>query len=327
MASSTPTYLIPNPNEPSKPFTFINIHNSIKLTPTNYLSWKMQIQAILIGHDLHGFVDGTTTTPPSKITTADAKTPNPAYQTWVRQDKLLLGALVGTLSPSLVPLVSQATTSKDLWEILSKTYAKPSRGHIKQLKDQFNRISKGSRNITEYMQAIKACADQLAILGKSIDQEDLIDRVLSGLDPSYNSIVESVNGRDTPISFEELHEKLINKELFLQQAQPISEFPATAFVANTRNQERSKHRQSWSTAPGLLPTPTFNIYNPHRQRKPYLGKCQWCREQGHIVTKCPIFQQQFPNASPHPPKNNRNTTRPQAHAANLGALPSFVLAS
>ncbi|KAL5730568.1 hypothetical protein ACHQM5_003373 [Ranunculus cassubicifolius] len=237
--TTTPSYLIPNGVDPTKPFTFINVNNVIKLTPTNYLSWKLQIEALLIGHDLHQYVDGSISCPSSVVTTNGVEKPNPEFLFWNRQDKLLFAALVPTLSTSLIPLISQAKTTKDIWDILAKTYAKPSRGHIKQLKDQFNRISKGNHSITEYMQSIKACADQLAALGKVVDHEDLIDRVLFGLDTPYNSIIEFVNSRDNPISFEELHEKLINKELILKQNQQDSSLHATTFAATTRNQGRS----------------------------------------------------------------------------------------
>ncbi|RVW11968.1 Retrovirus-related Pol polyprotein from transposon RE1 [Vitis vinifera] len=62
------------------------------------------------------------------------------------------------------------------------------------------------------MQAIKNRADELALLGKPVDDEDLIDRVLEGLSDEYKSVI---NARDTSISFVELHEKLLtNKYLF-----------------------------------------------------------------------------------------------------------------
>lgn len=103
MANSTPTYQIPNSEDPTKPFIFINIHNTIKLTSTIYLSWKMQVQAILIGHDLYKYVDGTLTSPSPTITTENVAKPNPEFIFWTRQDKLLFGALVGTLSQLLRP--------------------------------------------------------------------------------------------------------------------------------------------------------------------------------------------------------------------------------
>ena len=58
---------------------------------------------------------------------------------------------------------------------------------------------------------IKTRADELAILGKPIDNEDLIDRVLEGLSDKYKSVIDAINARETSIYFAELHEKLLNK--------------------------------------------------------------------------------------------------------------------
>ena len=178
MATGNTQVVLPNTHDPNSPLTLITIHNSIKLTSTNYLSWKTQIEAILIGYDLHKFIDGSQPSPPATITANNAASPNPAYQTWLRQDKLLFGALVGTMSPNLVPLIAQSKTSHDAWKALANTYARPSRGHIKQIKDNLKNISKGSQSVTDYMQAIKTKADEFAILGKPLDHEDLIEKVL-----------------------------------------------------------------------------------------------------------------------------------------------------
>lgn len=87
MANSITSYQIPNGSDPTKPFTFLNIHNTIKLTPTNYLSWKMQIEAILFGHDLFKYVDGSFPCPSPVITADDTETINPDFSFWARQDK------------------------------------------------------------------------------------------------------------------------------------------------------------------------------------------------------------------------------------------------
>ena len=89
------------------------------------------MEAILIGYDLQKFIDRSYPAPMATITTNNETKPNPEYQTWFRQDKLLFGALVGTLSPSLIPLITQSQTSRDAWKILTNTYARPSLGHIK----------------------------------------------------------------------------------------------------------------------------------------------------------------------------------------------------
>ena len=56
-----------------------------------------------------------------------------------------------------------------------------------------------------------------------MDHEDLLDKILDGLWSEYQyAIIDIVNGRNTPISFDELHEKLINKEITLQQQHSLS---------------------------------------------------------------------------------------------------------
>ncbi|RVW88196.1 Retrovirus-related Pol polyprotein from transposon RE1 [Vitis vinifera] len=117
-------------------------------------------------------------------------------------------------------LIACTTTSLDAWQTLANTYAKPSHGNIKQLKEQLKRCTKGSKSISEYMQAIKTRADELTLLGKPVDDMDFIDRVLGELSDEYKSVIDVINTRDMSISFAELHEKLLNKEASLQTAQP-----------------------------------------------------------------------------------------------------------
>lgn len=134
-------------------------------------------------------------------------------------------------------------------------------------------------------------------------------------------MVEYVNVRDTLISFEEFHEKLINKELSLQQNRVESSLPATVFVASTRSHGSNYGNNGCNSGPGILPTPYTSNYQP----RPFLGKCQWCREQGHVVAQCQMFNQRFPNVNPPPApsmKTSRPNSKPQAHTASLTASSS-----
>ena len=143
--------LLPNNAEPTKPFIIISLSHILKLTPTNYISWKTQLEATLLGHDLHKFIDGSHPAPFKTITQNNTTNTNPAYITWFRQDKLILGALAGTLSNPLVLLISQCSTTHNAWQTLAKTYANPSKGHLKQIKDYLKNITKGPRSISDYM--------------------------------------------------------------------------------------------------------------------------------------------------------------------------------
>jgi hypothetical protein len=75
----------------------------IKLTHDNYLSWKFLILPHARDHELLGFLNGSSSPPPSTITLTDGSSaPNPAYTTWIRQDQLLLAWLLSSISKSVV---------------------------------------------------------------------------------------------------------------------------------------------------------------------------------------------------------------------------------
>src|SRR4051812_29564157 len=100
MASESSSFFS-NPYEPSKPFACITLMSVTKLLPTNYLNWKLQVEALLDGYDLLKYPDGSFPAPTKSITTTTTPlvtTPNPAYQTWRQQDRLIYGALLTTLS-------------------------------------------------------------------------------------------------------------------------------------------------------------------------------------------------------------------------------------
>lgn len=112
----------------------INTSNVEKLNSSNYLMWSLQVHALLDGYDLAGYLDGSFAVPSPTLIINDAIIVNPEFTIWKRQDRLIYNALLGAISSSVRTLVSRSTTSAEIWKTLASTYAKPSRGHIKQLK-------------------------------------------------------------------------------------------------------------------------------------------------------------------------------------------------
>ena len=54
-----------------------------------------------------------------------------------------------------------------------------------QLKEELTLIQHGSRSITEYLHAVKALADEIAIIDHPILDADLTLYVLNGLSPDF----------------------------------------------------------------------------------------------------------------------------------------------
>ncbi|KAA8547286.1 hypothetical protein F0562_003850 [Nyssa sinensis] len=96
---------------------------------------------------------------------------------------------VGSLSPTIIPFIARAKTSEKAWLILANTYAKPSRGRIKQIKNQIKNLTKGSQSVTDFLQSVKGRANELAILRAPMDEDNLTDKILDGLGDDYKEVI------------------------------------------------------------------------------------------------------------------------------------------
>ena len=215
----------------------------LKLSSSNYLSWKIQFETLFICYDLLGFIDGSNPCPPKTSTTDNVATLNPAYTFWIRQDQLILNALIGSLSPTFIPFVARATTSREAWTVLANTYAKPTRGRIKQVKNLLKNPTKGTMTVTGFLHSVKARSDELATLGAPIEEEDLIEKILDGLSDDYKELVRAVQARDNSITFDELHEKLLCFEASLSTTtKSETHLPITANPTNRTNTSSRLYR-------------------------------------------------------------------------------------
>ncbi|KAL4580827.1 hypothetical protein LXL04_017031 [Taraxacum kok-saghyz] len=317
----------------------VSEHGSNPSTPKSSRSSSPVLQALLYGLDLFKYLDGSHPKPLPTVSVDGSSVPHADYPQWFRQERLIFGALVGSLSETIVPLIQSVDSSRDAWEILEKTYASPSRGHIKQLKHRLKQTTKlPTQSVSDYMRQIKTITDELAILGKKMDNEDLIDAILDGLDQSqYKPILDAIHARDTVISFNELHEKLINHELSLAQQTPVTGLhqPAAVFHVQQNHRQGSGHRswppknQNVSSAnygrplhhnQGILPTPNSNA-GSNTGSKPFLGKCQWCHHRGHSLTNCQAFKKMHPTIIAPPYEHNTQPKHAQVNTMSLVSPP------
>ena len=311
----------------TKPLLNINMVNINKLTSTNYMTWNLQLHALLDGYALAGHLDGSSPAPPPTITVDDETVTNPEHTKWHRQDRLIYSGLLGTLSPSIQSLVTNTTTAYEMWKSLSATYATPSRGHIQQLRLQLKQYTKGDKTIDDYMRGLTTRFDQLALLGKPLDHEDKVEYIIDGLPDDYKAVTEQIEGRDTSPSIVEIHEKLINREAkLLAISTPVSNaIPMTANVASSRPKQQQHHQQrgqnsNWSNNwNNNSKAPAYNTQKQeYKQSRGYQGKCQICSVFGHSARRCPQMFQQSTNtgASPFRP------WQPRANVAVATQYPS-----
>ncbi|KAF3663559.1 hypothetical protein FXO38_10576 [Capsicum annuum] len=159
---------------------------------TNFTIWKSQIAMLLHGHDLYGHLDGTMLSPTQTIITNGLETANPTYKDWFHQDKLIQNALMASADATIAPTVASAINSKVAWDQLHTSFANKLQTRVFSLRHHLNRVS------------------------SPVNNKELVVKILSGLASEFREISAAIRARDSPISYEELFDKLLDHELFLK---------------------------------------------------------------------------------------------------------------
>lgn len=143
-------------------------HLTTKLTTHNYPVWRKQVESTLISLEFEDFIIGASNQPPKQINDKDGKpVNNPAYLPWYRKDQMIFSAILGSCSDSIQPLISSASTAREAWNRLHSSFASSSRSRIISLKSKLAKNPKGTRSITEFLQEMRAIADDLATITPS----------------------------------------------------------------------------------------------------------------------------------------------------------------
>jgi len=213
-----------------------------KLEGPNYLSWTTQFLPILRSQEAMGIVDGTEPCPPKFLTDESNKeTPNPAFAAWQKKDQTVLSWINITLSKKVLSTIYGLETSRQVWTALAHKFANQSNTRIANLKKQLQGLQQGSKSCSDYIQAAKECADQLAAVGKPLPDEDLITYLTNGLNPTFNSFITTISilTRDKQFSFEDFQDELLNHEMLLRHQQVQTVDTSTFALFNQKPTNRS----------------------------------------------------------------------------------------
>ncbi|GFP94576.1 hypothetical protein PHJA_001602000 [Phtheirospermum japonicum] len=164
----------------------------LRLTTTNYVSWKLQFTSLFFGLDLMGFLDGSAMAPPTTLVVGTEHSPNPAYIRWKRQDQLILHGILASLTEAVIPLIASATSSSDAWIRLDRIFSKRSQSHIIHLKDKLSSIQRGTLQISDFLLQIKKLSDELSTLGDPLSDADLLIYCTRGLGPAFKEVIAEV---------------------------------------------------------------------------------------------------------------------------------------
>ncbi|CAJ2637895.1 unnamed protein product [Trifolium pratense] len=226
------------------------------------LRTTLQMNALFIGYDLTGYIDGTTKCPPKT---------DPNFNFWTRQDQLILHAIITSVDPSIITALGNVKTSQQAWEVLQKMFASKTRSRIMHLKERLSRLNKGASPVSEYLNNVKAIADELAIINSPLDDIDLVIHTLNGLGTEYREITTAIRARENPISFDNLHDLLTDFETYLKRDEINNDSSSLESIAKRGNSYGGSYpNNGGSTSSG-------------QSRKVI---CQYCDKTGHSAKIC-----------------------------------------
>ncbi|KAK0591398.1 hypothetical protein LWI29_001105 [Acer saccharum] len=315
-ATSSPQVILMGTNNTNQHQSLIAINSTqvpIKLTKGgNYAAWRSQFENLLFGYGLMGYLDGTKPCPSATIAASTpAEQPaaqpsiNPGHQIWLRQDRLLLHAIPVSCMGAAQSIVTRSTTSAQAWNKLEASYANRSNTRKLGLLDSLTNVTLADKSVTNYMQGIKNILDNLELIGHPVDDEATVIHTLNGLGPTYLPLASAIRARDTPITFEELYDKLLDHEAFLQRDDTKKGIPLVTAQFNQRSfnrKGRNHHGNSSNYGPNNFHSQQPNLgFSPGGSRHSYSNPATQYR---------PVYQQQFTPPNQWRPNSPNNSSRP-----------------
>nr|XP_045083716.1 uncharacterized protein LOC123493752 [Aegilops tauschii subsp. strangulata] len=295
--SAPPTYdpqLSASAAEPG-PFHFAHLV-MVKLSADNYLLWRAQVLPLMRSHYLEGYVDGTLPCPPAMVPVPSAASgsvmvSNPAHRRWIAQDQAILGAIQSSLTPSVAGMVVFAATSRDAWATLDSSFSSQSLARSSAIRNQLGEVKKNDLSVTAFFNKVKSLADTLSSIGKPLRDEEFTSFILNGLDEDYDSLVENINGRDTPMPPRDLYARLLNTEQRLAARRSVgvyTEGPSAnaALRGGARGAKQKAPPTSGNQPRPPAPPPTAGRKQLHCEACGGGVECQLCGIEGHLASRC-----------------------------------------
>ena len=142
----------------------------------------------------------------------DEKVPNPALEDWEAVDQQVLGYLLSLVSKDVLTQVATSTTAAEAWKTIEDMFASQTRARSVNIRIALATTKKENSSVAEYFAKMKSLDDDMAAAGRPLEDEELVEYIITGLGEEFSPIVSALCARVEPISVGELYSQLLNFE-------------------------------------------------------------------------------------------------------------------
>eukprot|EP00253_Pinus_taeda_P027856 PITA_27856 len=171
---------------------------------SNYIAWKDHMEEVLEDNSLKDLID--------------QEVPKPTDATQLEEWKKCVARarriILEGVQDHIVSSLHGKETLFAMWKILKDLYQNNSSQRKLALKDKLRKIKceKGD-TITTFLNKLTNCKDELASIGITTANDDMVSIALLGLPKSWHSYQESVDGREKLPDWERLWSDLMQEEI------------------------------------------------------------------------------------------------------------------
>ncbi|GAU25674.1 hypothetical protein TSUD_266010 [Trifolium subterraneum] len=195
--------------------------------------------------------------------------------------------------------IADATTSKDAWDILQKSYggdAKVKKVKLQALKRQFELLEmKNDEAIADYFTRVETLTNQMKNCGSTLSEEEMVEKVLRTLTHKFDHIVVTIEQTKdmSEIKMEDLQSTLEAHELKHGERNHGKEDEQALFVKFKKYQDEKK---KWQNKKGSKKGKKNVEDKPESSKKEGGGQktkkdkstiqCYNCNKHGHYASEC-----------------------------------------
>lgn len=234
-----------------------SLHQIEKLDEDNFLTWAMQVQAILVHSGLQNALKAE---PAANDATAKDK------------DEKAMATIMLALKPAQLMQVRHCKTAKEMWDKLKEVYQPQGPGRkVLLFKRLLQRKLEEKGNMVEHIRTFHEIVDQLQEIGVEMPDEVLVIMLLSSLPKGYDNFVVAIEARDGLPTFSKLMVKLKEEDQRRLCESDSLVDSQQAFLTHKKGNGR-------------------NNKGGNRQENGDSGKkndiCKYCKKKGHWVREC-----------------------------------------
>lgn len=283
---------------PSNPLVASSVTE--KLSKANHVLWKAQVRSAMRGARLLGHLTGATKAPAEEIIDKEGKkAPNPEFEEWEAKDQQILSFILASLGKDILAHVATAQTAHEVWRSIEAMFASQTRARVVNLRIALATTKKGNLSITDYYTKMKGFGDEMAAAGRPLDEGELVEYIITGLNSEFESLVSALVTRVEPIGMEELYSQMLNFETRMDLTYGGSDHSSANWAGRGgRGGAKGTGRGGWGRGfvSGRGRGGNQGSTNPRQgggypNKRQYNNKkptptCQVCFKKGHTAAEC-----------------------------------------